>query len=38
MLAHPLTTAGIERFEADWRARPELAEWLGGLTAGLAAA
>jgi transaldolase len=38
MLAHPLTTGGIERFEADWRARPELAEWLGGLTAGLAAA
>jgi transaldolase len=39
MLAHPLTTAGIERFEADWRSRPELAEWLGALTAsGLAAA
>jgi transaldolase len=38
MLGHPLTAAGIERFEADWRARPELAEWLGGLTAGAAAA
>jgi transaldolase len=31
MLVHPLTTAGIERFEADWRARPELADWLDGL-------
>jgi transaldolase len=38
MLAHPLTAAGIERFEADWRARPELAEWLGGLTTRVAAA
>ncbi len=37
MLGHPLTSAGIERFEADWRGRPELAEWLGGLTAGVAA-
>jgi transaldolase len=33
MLGHPLTTAGIERFEADWSSRPELAEWLGALTA-----
>lgn len=31
MLEHPLTASGIERFEADWRARPELAEWLDGL-------
>jgi transaldolase len=38
MLAHPLTTAGIERFEADWRSRPELADWLGALTAGEATA
>ena len=34
MLEHPLTTAGIERFEADWRSRPEFAEWLGGLVVG----
>ena len=34
MLGDPLTTAGIERFEADWRAQPELAEWLGRLVAG----
>jgi transaldolase len=33
MLQHPLTTAGIERFTADWRSRPELAEWLDGLVA-----
>jgi transaldolase len=33
MLQHPLTTSGIERFDADWRARPELAEWLDGLVA-----
>jgi transaldolase len=38
MLGHPLTAAGIQRFEADWRARPELAEWLGGLTTRVAAA
>jgi transaldolase len=31
MLEHPLTAAGIERFDADWRSRPELAEWLDGL-------
>jgi transaldolase len=33
MLGHPLTAAGIERFDADWRSRPELAEWLDGLLA-----
>jgi transaldolase len=33
MLQHPLTTAGIDRFDADWRSRPELAEWLDGLLA-----
>ena len=32
MLGHPLTSAGIDRFDADWRARPELAGWLAGLT------
>jgi transaldolase len=31
MLDHPLTTAGIERFAADWQTRPEFAEWLRGL-------
>jgi transaldolase len=34
MLDHPLTTAGIARFEEDWRSRPEFAEWLAGLVAG----
>ncbi|MEX2196858.1 MAG: transaldolase family protein [Thermoleophilaceae bacterium] len=34
MLVHPLTTAGIERFAADWQTRPELAEWLHGLVQG----
>jgi hypothetical protein len=33
MLGHPLTAAGIERFQAEWRSRPELAEWLGALAA-----
>jgi transaldolase len=33
MLDHPLTTAGAERFRADWVSRPEFAEWLGGLVA-----
>jgi transaldolase len=33
MLDHPLTTAGAERFRADWASRPEFAEWLGGLVA-----
>ena len=36
MLVHPLTTAGIERFAADWETRPEFGEWLTGLTAGRA--
>jgi transaldolase len=36
MLQHPLTAAGIERFEADWCSRPELGEWLAGLVAGAA--
>ena len=36
MLDHPLTAAGIERFDADWRSRPELAEWLDGVLAGAA--
>ena len=36
MLEHPLTSAGIERFEADWRSRPELAGWLDRLVAGAA--
>jgi transaldolase len=31
MLDHPLTTAGIAKFEGDWRSRPEFAEWLRGL-------
>jgi transaldolase len=34
MLDHPLTTAGIAKFEEDWRSRPEFAEWLHGLVAG----
>ncbi len=34
MLAHPLTEAGIERFNADWRSRPELGAWLSELVAG----
>jgi transaldolase len=34
MLAHPLTSAGIERFNADWRSRPEFAQWLNALTSG----
>lgn len=31
-IEHPLTTAGSERFTADWETRPELAEWMLGLT------
>jgi transaldolase len=31
MLDHPLTSAGIEKFTADWQSRPEFAEWLRGL-------
>jgi transaldolase len=34
MLDHPLTTAGIERFTADWQSRPEFAGWLRELVAG----
>jgi transaldolase len=37
MLAHPLTTAGIARFEEDWKSRPEFAEWLEGLVSASAA-
>jgi transaldolase len=33
MLVHPLTEAGIERFSADWRTRPEFGDWLRGLVA-----
>jgi transaldolase len=31
MLDHPLTSAGIAKFEDDWRSRPEFAKWLRGL-------
>jgi transaldolase len=31
MLDHPLTTAGAEKFKADWESRPEFGEWLEGL-------
>ena len=31
MLDHPLTTAGAEKFKADWETRPEFGEWLQGL-------
>lgn len=31
-LDHPLTTAGIEKFTADWETRPEFAAWLKELT------
>ena len=34
MLAHPLTTAGIERFATDWQSRPEFGDWLRGLVEG----
>jgi transaldolase len=34
MLEHPLTIAGIERFNEDWRSRPELGEWLEGVVGG----
>jgi transaldolase len=37
MVDHPLTAAGIERFDADWRSRPELGQWLDGLVSGAAA-
>ena len=31
MLDHPLTTAGIAKFEEDWRGRPQFADWLHSL-------
>ena len=31
LLDHPLTSAGIDKFEADWKSRPEFAQWLQGL-------
>jgi transaldolase len=31
MLAHPLTTSGIETFTKDWQSRPEFGTWLRGL-------
>src|SRR3954451_20799457 len=31
LLEHPLTTAGIDKFNADWKSRPEFAQWLQGL-------
>jgi transaldolase len=34
MLVHPLTSAGIERFEADWESVPALGEWLSALVGG----
>ncbi len=38
MLEHPLTTAGAERFRADWESRPEFGEWLRDLVSKRAAA
>jgi transaldolase len=32
MLGHPLTTAGAEKFRADWESRPEFGRWLRELT------
>jgi transaldolase len=34
MLGHPLTSAGIERFNADWQSVPALGEWLSALVDG----
>jgi transaldolase len=34
MLVHPLTSAGIERFNADWEAVPALDQWLSALVEG----
>jgi transaldolase len=31
MLNHPLTAAGIDAFDRDWRSRPEFAIWLAAL-------
>jgi len=36
LLDHPLTTSGIERFDADWASKPELQEWLGRVVDGAA--
>jgi transaldolase len=38
MLDHPLTAAGIEKFNEDWRSRPEFADWMAGLVDGARAA
>jgi transaldolase len=37
MLDHPLTTAGAEKFKADWETRPEFGEWLRALVEARAA-
>jgi transaldolase len=34
MLEHPLTSAGIDRFESDWQGQPKLGEWLTALVGG----
>jgi transaldolase len=34
MLDHPLTTAGIDKFESDWQSKPEFGQWLAKLTEG----
>jgi transaldolase len=34
MLDHPLTSAGIDKFESDWQSKPEFGQWLGKLTEG----
>lgn len=34
MLDHPLTAAGIDKFEADWQTKPEFGQWLAKLTEG----
>ena len=34
MLDHLLTTAGAEKFKADWETRPEFGQWLRGLVEG----
>jgi transaldolase len=31
MLNHPLTTSGIDKFEADWQSQPKLGQWLDAL-------
>ena len=38
MLDHPLTTAGIAQFTADWQSRPEFGDWLRDLVHGAPAA